>query len=79
MTQPLRSAAITTTFFPDSHAGVLVPKFIRGFPADDGLKAAVLMLGDNGYLQKFAYAEKYGFDISALAYHTDGGQAVHHN
>jgi len=49
MTQPLRSAAITTTFFPDSHAGVLVPKFIRGFPTNDGLKAAVLILGDNGY------------------------------
>ena len=48
MTQPLRIAAITT-FFPDSHAGVLIPKFIRDFPADDGLKAAVLMLGDNCY------------------------------
>ena len=48
MTQPLRSAAITT-FFPDSHAGVLVPKFIRSFTTDDGLKAAVPILGDNGY------------------------------
>ena len=41
----------------------------------DGLEAAVLMLGDNGYLQKFAYAETCGSDISALEYHTDGGQA----
>ncbi len=30
-------AAIVTTFFPNSHAGVIVDKFLRGFPTDDGL------------------------------------------
>lgn len=34
---PFRIAAIVTTFFPESHAGVLVTKFLRGFPTDDGL------------------------------------------
>ena len=37
MSQPLRIAAVVTTFFPNSHAGVLVPKFLRGFPTADGL------------------------------------------
>ena len=39
----------------------------------DGLQAAVLMLGDNGYVRKFAYAEKRGAGIDALEYHTDSG------
>ena len=39
MTNPFRVAAIVTTFFPNSHAGVIVPKFLRGFPTDDGLIA----------------------------------------
>lgn len=39
MTQPFRIAAIVTTFFPNSHAGVLVTKFLRGFPTDEGLIA----------------------------------------
>ena len=41
----------------------------------DGLEAAVLMLGDNGYLKKFAYAERVGSEIAALEYHTDDGEA----
>ncbi len=41
----------------------------------DGLDAAVLMLGDNGYLKKFAYAERVGSEIAALEYHTDDGEA----
>ena len=39
MTRPFRIAAIVTTFFPNSHAGVLVTKFLRGFPTDEGLIA----------------------------------------
>lgn len=39
MANPFRVAAIVTTFFPNSHAGVIVPKFLRGFPTDDGLIA----------------------------------------
>ena len=34
-----RIAAVVTTFFPNSHAGVLVDKFLRGFPTDKGLIA----------------------------------------
>ena len=34
-----RIAAITTTFFPNSHAGVLAAKFLTGFPTDEGLIA----------------------------------------
>ncbi|HCL27394.1 MAG TPA: hypothetical protein DIC52_03025, partial [Candidatus Latescibacteria bacterium] len=37
MKHPFRVAAIVTTFFPESHAGVLVTKFLRGFPTDEGL------------------------------------------
>ena len=37
MKRPFRIAAIVTTFFPESHAGVLVTKFLRGFPTDEGL------------------------------------------
>jgi hypothetical protein len=38
----------------------------------DGLRAAVLMLGD-GYVRKFAYAEQRGALTDALEYHTDSG------
>lgn len=34
---PKKIAAIVTTYFPNSHAGVLVDKFMRGFPTDDGV------------------------------------------
>ena len=37
MAKSFSVAAIVTTFFPNSHAGVIVPKFLRGFPTDDGL------------------------------------------
>jgi len=40
---------------------------------EDGLKGSVLMLGDNGYVQKFAYAERRGATIDAIEYHTDSG------
>ena len=36
MSKPLRIAAIVTTFFPNSHAGVLASKFLHGFPTDEG-------------------------------------------
>ena len=31
-------AAIVTTYYPHSHADVIVTKFMKGFPADDGLR-----------------------------------------
>lgn len=31
-------AAIVTTYYPRSHADVIVTKFMKGFPADDGLR-----------------------------------------
>ena len=37
MAGPPRIAAIVTTFFPNSHAGVLAAKFLTGFPTDEGL------------------------------------------
>ena len=39
----------------------------------DGLKGAVLMLGDSGYVEKFAYAGRHGKTIDAVEYHTDTG------
>ncbi len=39
----------------------------------DGLQAAVLMLGDNGYVRTFAYAQQRGAGIDALEYHTQSG------
>ena len=39
----------------------------------DGLKGAALMLGDNGYVRKFAYAAERDSVIDAMEYHTDSG------
>ena len=39
----------------------------------DGLKGAVLMLGDNGYIRKFAYAQQRGITRDAVEYHIDSG------
>ena len=32
-----RIACVITTFFTNSHADVIVGKFLRGFPTDDGV------------------------------------------
>jgi hypothetical protein len=40
---------------------------------DDGLKAAALMLGDNGWVRKFAYAQRRGEVTEALEYHSSSG------
>ena len=37
MPEQKRIAAIVTTFFPNSHAGVLASKFLTGFATDEGL------------------------------------------
>ena len=37
MSQRKKIAAIVTTYFPASHADVIVTKFLKGFPTDDGL------------------------------------------
>ncbi|NJN83633.1 MAG: hypothetical protein HC802_16015 [Caldilineaceae bacterium] len=37
MSMPKRIAAIITTWFPNSHADVIVTKFLKGFPTDQGL------------------------------------------
>jgi len=37
MEQRKKIAAIVTTYFPASHADVIVTKFLKGFPTDDGL------------------------------------------
>jgi hypothetical protein len=39
-----RVAAVVTTWFPNSHAGVLVDKFVRGFPTDGGVLAPRMKL-----------------------------------
>ncbi|MBT4095991.1 MAG: hypothetical protein HOM68_01400 [Gemmatimonadetes bacterium] len=39
MADPLRIAIIATTWFPNSHAGVLATKFLTGFATDEGLIA----------------------------------------
>ena len=37
MEQRKKIAAIVTTYYPASHADVIVTKFLKGFPTDDGL------------------------------------------
>jgi hypothetical protein len=39
----------------------------------DGTRGTVLMLGDNGYVRKFAYAGRTGDVINACEFHTDTG------
>jgi len=39
----------------------------------DGMKAAILMLGDNGYVRKFAYAQKRGDTVDSLEYNVESG------
>ena len=39
MSQNKKIAAIITTYYPHSHADVIVSKFLKGFPTDDGLLA----------------------------------------
>jgi hypothetical protein len=39
LAEPLRIAVIATTWFPNSHAGVLATKFLTGFATDEGLIA----------------------------------------
>jgi hypothetical protein len=37
MAERKRIAAIVTTYYPASHADVIVSKFLKGFPTDEGL------------------------------------------
>ena len=37
MAERKKIAAVVTTYFPPSHADVIVGKFVRGFPTDEGL------------------------------------------
>ncbi|MBM3458084.1 MAG: hypothetical protein FJX77_06085 [Armatimonadetes bacterium] len=37
MSDRKRIAALVTTWFANSHAGVLIPKFLEGFPVDEGV------------------------------------------
>jgi hypothetical protein len=39
----------------------------------DGTRGTVLMLGDDGYVTKYAYAGRRGSAIDAFEYHTDTG------
>ena len=42
----------------------------------DGLRASVLVLGDTGYVNTFAYAARRGSSIDSLEYATDSGPAT---
>ena len=42
----------------------------------DGFNGTVLMLGDNGYVNRFAYAGKSEVSIDALEYYTDTGPSI---
>ena len=39
----------------------------------DGLRGTVLMLGDDGYVRKFAYAGRHGARIDSFEFHADEG------
>ena len=37
MDQRKKIAAIVTTYFPESHANLIVTKFLAGFPTEEGV------------------------------------------
>ena len=59
--------AIEPYMFDDPHV-FLIEYF-------DGLRGAVLMLGDNDHVSKFAYAARRGQKVDAVEYHIDSGPA----
>ena len=50
---PKKIAAILTEYRPNSHADVVVGKFLKGFPTDDGLIAAQVQIASM-YVDQFA-------------------------
>ena len=81
MPEHKRIAAIVTTFFPNSHAGVLVGKFLTGFATDEGLIAPrtlqrtvdMLPKPDSYYMiskvfgESIAYMYSTRFDMEAVS------------
>ena len=57
-----RVAAIITQFFEGSHADVIVPKFLMGFPTDDGLLPPRVELASM-YLDQI-FPEDIGLDVA---------------
>lgn len=69
MSERKRIAAIVTTYFPGSHADVIVTKYLKGFPTDDGLIAPRVELASM-YVDQLAdvdlsrrFAEEHGVPI----------------
>lgn len=62
-------SAIITTYFPSSHADVIMTKFLKGFPTDDGLippKASIASMYIDHILENdigVAMADQYGVPI----------------
>jgi hypothetical protein len=84
MSQCKRIAAIVTEYRPHSHADVIVTKFLRGFPTDDGLLAPRVRIASL-YVDQFPendlsrqYAAEHGAPIfpSIVKALTLGGQEL---
>ncbi len=84
MSQRKQIAAILTEYRPNSHADVIVTKFLKGFPTDDGLLSPRVKIASM-YVDQFpendlsrGYAAEFGVPIypSIVKALTLGGEAL---
>lgn len=64
MAERKKIAAIVTSYFPRSHADVIVTKFLKGFPTDDGLLSPEVDVASM-YLDQVHFRDDIGCAIAA--------------